>query len=178
MGGKEKKGRMIDFTKLDPEFIPLLKQLIENMEALGHKVNPYYGLRTLKEQAKIWRRSRTTAQVDTLRYQLVKGRADYARTVLESVGPQKMGPWGTDTYMYSYHLLGKACDMFIDEDERGGPVYDILAAEALKLGLTPGRNFSHKDSGHIQLGKDELTKTYSLYEMDKLLYKKSKIKEG
>lgn len=160
---------MIDFTKLDPTFTPLLQQLIANMEALGHTVNPYYGIRTLSEQAKIWRRSRTTAQVNDLIQQLKEGGANYAASVLVGVGPQPTGPWGTNTYLYSYHLIGKACDMFIDGDMAGGPVYDVLATEALKLGLTPGRNFSTPDSGHVQLSAQELSKTYTLAQMDEIL---------
>jgi hypothetical protein len=161
--------KMHNFLRLDPAFSLLLEQLITNMEALGHTVNPYYGFRTLIQQAIIWRRSRTTAEVKELMDELKAGNAPYALYILKSVGAQPMGPWGTNTYMYSYHLIGKACDMFIDGDEKGGPVYDILAREALKLGLTPGRNFSTKDSGHVQLGAKELTKTYSLAEMDKIL---------
>lgn len=164
---------MLDFTKLNPEFTPLLKKLIFNMEALGHVVNPYYGIRTLADQARIWRRSRSTAEVKDMFDTLQANNAPYALSVLKSVGPQKMGPWGTNTYMYSYHLIGKGCDMFIDGDEEGGAVYDILAEEAIKVGLTPGRYFSHPDSGHVQLGRKELTKTYTLAEMDVILKKVS-----
>lgn len=161
----------LNFDLLNPRFSPLLKRLIINMEALGHTVNPYYGIRTLTEQAKIWRRSRTTAEVSSLMAELKAGHANYAASVLKGVGPQPMGPWGTNTYMYSYHLIGLAADVFVDGDTAGGPVYDVLATEALKLGLTPGRNFSHADSGHIQLGALELTKTYTLMEMDEILRK-------
>ena len=162
---------MINFDLLDPMFSSLLTRMITSMENLGHTVNPYYGIRTLKEQAKIWRRSRTTAEVVALCDQLKSAGANYSLSVLQGVGPQPMGPWGTDTYMYSYHLLGRACDMFVDGDEAGGDVYDILAVEAIRVGLTPGRNFGHKDSGHVQLGRNELSKTYTLIEMDKILEK-------
>jgi hypothetical protein len=160
---------LIDFTKLDPEFVPPLKQLIANMEALGHEVNPYYGIRTLEEEARIWRRSRSTAQVEFLIKELNANGAPYAASVLEGVGPQPAGPWGTNTFIYSYHLIGKACDFFIDGDEAGGPVYDILAEEALKVGLTPGRYFKTSDSGHVQLGAQELSHTYTMAQMDAIL---------
>lgn len=160
---------MIDFTKLDPMFTPLLHQLINNMESLGHTVNPYYGIRTLRDQAKIWRRSRTLAEVNALTQKLVDAGANYAVSTLLGVGPQPMGSWGTNTFLYSYHLIGEACDMFIDGDTAGGAVYDVLAKEAIKLGLTPGRNFSHPDSGHIQLRSEELSKTYSMKEMNDIL---------
>lgn len=160
---------MIDFTKLESKFAPLLKKLIANMEALGHTVNPYYGIRTLREQAKIWRRSRTTEEVNALTEKLLDVGAYYAAYTLARVGPQPMGPWGTNTFLHSYHLIGEACDMFIDGDTAGGPVYDVLAKEAIKLGLTPGRNFSHPDSGHIQLRSEELSKTYSMKEMNDIL---------
>lgn len=160
---------MIDFSKLNPEFSTLLKTLITNMEALGHSVVPYYGIRTLQEQACIWRRSRSTDEVNALMHTLASNDAPYALSVLKSVGAQKTAPWGTNTYMYSYHLIGKACDVFVDGDRAGGAVYDVLAQEALKVGLTPGRYFSHPDSGHVQLGSTELNKTYTLAEMDVIL---------
>jgi hypothetical protein len=160
---------MLDVSKLDPEFSSLLKTLITNMEALGHTVNPYYGIRTLQEQARIWRRSRSAAEVNELMHTLDSNDAPYALSVLKSVGAQKTAPWGTNTYMFSYHLIGRACDMFVDGDMKGGAVYDVLATEALKVGLTPGRYFSHPDSGHVQLGSKELNKTYTMAEMDVIL---------
>ena len=141
------------------------------MKDLGHLVKPYYGFRTLAEQARIWRRSRSTAEVKAVMDTLESNNCPYALSVLKSVGPQKMGAWGTNTFMYSYHLIGKGCDMFIDGDQKGGDVYDILAEEAIKVGLTPGRYFTHPDSGHVQLGRKELTQTYTLADMDVILKK-------
>lgn len=160
---------MIDFTKLNPEFVPLLQQLISNMEGKGHTVNAYYGFRSLDSQAKIYRRSRSTVQINMLLDELKKNGATYAASVMESVGPQPTGSWGTDTYLYSQHLIGEACDMFIDGDMKGGDVYNTLASEAIKLGLTPGRNFTHQDSGHIQYRAIELSKTYTMAQMDSIL---------
>jgi len=159
----------IDFTKLDPTFTPLLQQLLANMTALGHTVNPYYGIRTLQQQARIWRQSRSTAQVNAEIAMLQANGAPYAASVLQSVGPQPNGPQVTNTYIYSYHLIGRACDIFVDGDMAGGPVYDVLAAQALLVGLTPGRNFSTPDSDHVQLGAAELPSTYTIAQMDALL---------
>lgn len=160
-----------DFTKLDQTFVPLLQQLLTNMEALGHTVNPYYGIRTLEEQAKIWRQSRTTDQVNAEIAMLIANNAPYAASVLQGVGPQATGPQVTGTYIYSYHLIGKACDIFVDGDMAGGPVYDVLAAQALLVGLTPGRNWPEPatDSDHVQLGSHELPAMYTIAEMDILL---------
>jgi hypothetical protein len=160
---------MLDFTKLDQTFAPLLRELIINMKAKGHSINPYYGLRTLTEQAKIWRRSRSTAEVNSMCTKLEDNNCPYALSVLKAVGPQKTAPWGTNTYMFSYHLVGKAADMFVDGDMAGGDVYDILAKESLKIGLTPGRYFSTPDSGHVQLGSKELSHIYTMAEMDVIL---------
>jgi peptidoglycan LD-endopeptidase CwlK len=161
----------IDFTKLDPTFVPLLQQLLQNMQDLGHTVDPYYGIRTLEEQAKLWRQSRTTAQVNAEIAMLQANGALYAASVMQSVGPQPNGPQVTHTYLYSYHLIGKACYIFVDGDTSGGPVYDVLATEALKVGLTPGRNWPEPatDSDHVQLGNAELAATYTLAQMDEIL---------
>lgn len=164
---------MLDFTKLDKEFAVKLVQLITRMQSLGHIINPYYGIRTLADQARIWRRSRSTVEVNDMFDTLCANECPYALSVLKSVGPQKGAPWGTNTYMFSYHLLGKAVDLFVDNDMKGGPVYDVLAKEALSVGLTPGRYFSTPDSGHVQLGSKELTKTYTMPEMDVILQKLS-----
>jgi hypothetical protein len=90
---------MLDFTKLNPEFTPLLKQLITNMQSLGHIVNPYYGIRSLAEQARIWRRSRSTAEVNAMFDELEANDCPYALEVLKSVGPQKLAPWGTNLFI-------------------------------------------------------------------------------
>lgn len=160
---------MIDFTKLDPAFSITLQQLITNMEKLGHTVNPYYGLRTLEQQAKLWRQSRSAAQVRFLIDELNANGALYAASVLDNVGPQPIGPRVTGTYLYSFHLIGQACDVFIDKDTSGGEVYDVLADEAVKLGLTPGRYFSTPDPGHVQMGGPELAEKYTMAEMDGIL---------
>ena len=159
----------IDFTKLDPTFVPLLQQLLTNMEALGHEVNPYYGIRTLEAQAKLWRQSRSTAQVEFLINELNANGAPYAASVLDGVGPQPIGPTVTGTYLYSYHLIGKACDIFVDGDMAGGAVYDVLAEQAVAVGLTPGRYFTTPDSDHVQLGAEELPATYTMAQMDAIL---------
>jgi peptidoglycan L-alanyl-D-glutamate endopeptidase CwlK len=146
-----------DFSLIDPTFSALLQQLIGNMNVLGHEVKPYYGLRTLTSQAKLYRQSRSTADILAIINQLNDQDCNYIADILISVGQQPTKPWATNALPgESYHMWGLAADMFVDGDQMGGYVYDILASEALKLGLTPGRNFTHPDSGHIQLGATSL----------------------
>ncbi len=73
----------------------------------------------------------------------------------------------------SYHEFGLAVDMYVDDDKEGGPVYDILAVESISVGLTPGRNFKHPDSGHIQLGSTPTPYGYNIKQINDYFEKKN-----
>jgi len=161
---------MIDFTKLDPQFNEKLQQLIVNMEALGHKVSCASGWRSLEEQAKLYRRSRSLLEIEKYMNDLATKGAPYVASIIEKVGPQSNGPWATNTVIWSQHLMGWAVDCLIDSKPDGDNiVYKVLNDEAKKLGLITGLNFSTPDPGHIQFSATELDHLKTYPEMDFIL---------
>lgn len=156
---------------LDSEFQDKLAQLISRMKELDYEASPHFGFRCIYDEARIWRRSRSGTQFEFLLAQLKANGAHYAASVLEGVEIQKPGFHGTDTFLYNYHLLGKAVDVRLVGKPCDSDHYDLLAEEAIKLGLTPGRYFRNMKSGHIRLGEKNLEDIYTMAEMDEILKK-------
>lgn len=154
-----------------------LDRLIDNCSSRGIKVVPYYGFRTLEEQAKLWRQSRKSSEINTELMKLSSTGAYYLCKVLQSVGPCS-GPHATNAILgHSWHNWGEAADFYWEVDGQpnwnDGEGYEVLAEEAMNLGLTAGRNFkSFKDPGHVQLRSQEVPDVYTLLEVDAHFKKK------
>ncbi len=146
---------ILDFTLLDPSFEPLAQVLITEMEQKGYDCNPYFGIRTLQDQAKLYRQSRSTPMINA-QIQLLRDQGcDYLANVLQSVGPQPTRPWATNALPgQSYHQFGLAMDCLLSLDGVSGTDddYKIYADTAQSLGLTAGYYFKSVDMGHVQLG--------------------------
>jgi peptidoglycan L-alanyl-D-glutamate endopeptidase CwlK len=155
----------LDFTLLDPTFCPLAEQLIQTMKDKGYEINPYYGLRTLEEQAKFYRRSRPTHVVNIAIQNLRDQGCDYLADIMTSVGPQPYGPWATDALPgESYHEWGLAMDCLLTPGAASD--YEIYAETARDLGLTAGYYFHDCDMGHVQLGSTNLPLGYNLKQIN------------
>lgn len=165
---------MIDFSKLNSQFSDVVQQLIENCQKEGYHLVPYVGLRSLSDQAKLWRISRPTTvinqEIDNLRQQ----GCDYLASVLEAVGIQPAGTWKTNAIPgLSWHNWCEACDFYWLQENgtvnwSGTSVgYKILGQEAAKLHLTWGGNFKSKpDYGHVQLRSQEIPDLYTIQEVN------------
>ena len=159
----------IDFTLLDPIYAPLVQELIQNCKSASYDLVPYYGYRSLEDQAKLWRRSRSTdavnAEIESLRCQ----GCDYLASVINNVGPQASGPWATNAIPgLGWHNWGQAVDFYwLMENDTinwdGNSVgYKVLGQQANLLGLKWGGEFSKPDEGHVQMNKQEIPTLYSL----------------
>lgn len=132
---------------------------------------PYFGLRTLEDQAKLWRQSRSRGEVVAKINELRLNKAFFLSDVLEKVGPQQ-GPHVTNAIPgFSWHNWGLACDCYWksngipnwDGDALG---YKLFYKEGIKLGLTSGFVFSFKDAGHMQMYAKEVPELYKLMEVN------------
>lgn len=167
-----------DITQLNSALTIKLTNLIQNCSNHGYTFVPYFGLRTLQQQAIMWRQSRTNA---VIQQQLLDWRslgACYLADILDGVGQQN-GPMVTNALPgFSWHNWGEAVDCYLEIDGKpcwdgDNPGYKVYAEEAVKLGLTAGYYFkSFKDPGHIQLRSQEIPKIYSLQEVNDNFKKK------
>ena len=156
---------VLDLSKLDPLFSKKLVSLTQLMADKGYDINPYYGLRTLDAQAKLWRQSRSTNIVNDKILELRGQKCDFLADILKNVGPQPSGPWATNALPgQSYHMFGLAADCLI---KPGTDVdYKVYADTAVSLGLTAGYYFKSVDMGHVQLGSSNIPFNYTLKQLN------------
>jgi peptidoglycan LD-endopeptidase CwlK len=155
----ERKNMAIDWNKIDPGFRNTMDLLVKNCATKGVVIVPYYGLRTLEEQAKFWRQSRTKDEVTSAITMLRKEGANFIADAMERVGPCS-GPKVTNALPgQSWHNWGFAVDSYVDN--HGTAVWDanhvgyrVMAEEAKKLGLEPGFYWKFRDAPHVQLPKE------------------------
>lgn len=161
--------------KLDPDFENRLEQLKRACASRGTKVVVYCTIRTPEEQAKLWRRSRTTKDISKEIHNLVEMGAIYLAQVLRDVGPQQTAPWATNALPgLSWHNWGLAADLYVDVDgaaiwDSGHAGYRIMAEEAKKLGLESGHFWPKKDSVHVQANSDRILDKYSWAQVDEAM---------
>ncbi len=154
----------IDWTMLDSGFIVKCQNLFNICEANKLTMVPYYGIRSLEDQAKLWRRSRTTVEVDAEISKLRSENCNYLADIIEKVGVQSNGKWATNSIPgLSWHNWGQALDCYRSID--GKAVWDKddytdFGKYAVEVGLKWGNTF--KDYNHIQLNQKEVPAIYSL----------------
>lgn len=143
------------FSGLTPEFREKCVALIAACEARGIKMVPYYGRRSARQQAELWRRGRSSSEIQEKIKSLRSRGATYLADVIEEVGPQT-GRWATNAIPgLSWHNWGKAMDCFWEKDgvanwDPNGEGYRIYHEEAKKLGLFPAFFDYRKDAVHVQ----------------------------
>ena len=140
---------------LDPAFHLKIIQLLQNCATLHFELVPYFTLRTPQDQAVLWRQSRGEAEIDQKIASLRAIGAQWLSNVL-AMAPQKTGPWATNGVPgNSWHQWALACDCYWQTPTgvqwNDGAGYTIYANEAVKLGLTVGRDFSKPDIDHVQM---------------------------
>jgi hypothetical protein len=151
---------------LRPAFRQQVEELIAIAGQRGVALAPTSGARDPWRQARLWRRSRTSAAVRSKIDELRDGGAAYLARILEEVGPQANGSWRTDAPPgLSWHQLGEAVDFGIRSPETGrvllgdteldGAEYDYgqqcyerLGEMSVELGLRWGGDFG--DQNHVQ----------------------------
>ena len=155
---------MIDLTLLDPDFQRIVPTFIHTMVNKGYTIVPDSGLRSVQQQAILWRQSRPTSIINEQIECFHENGCDYLADVLDGVGYQN-GKWATNALPgYSWHNWGQAIDCLIVPGTRDD--YKIYADTAVSLGLTAGYYFTHQDMDHIQLNAHEIPTLYTMKQIN------------
>lgn len=151
-----------DINDLISEFRDKAVALLASCRQAGIEMVPYFTLRTPEEQAKLWRQSRSAAEIVAMISELRGHGANYLADVIESVGPQFGDPVTNAVPGNSWHQWGEALDCFwlvdgkaewsIHKKIDGKNGYRTYAGTASEAGLTAGGHWpSFKDWPHVQL---------------------------
>jgi hypothetical protein len=170
-----------ELSDLVPEFRPVVENLLATCQQDGYVMRPFFTQRTPSEQGKLWRQSRSTAQVRARLADLRGQGADFLAECIESVGPQN-GPHVTNAIPgFSWHQWGEAVDCFWLLDGQaewstrrqvnGVNGYVNYATQARTLGLTAGGFWSSfQDWPHVQLREaSNPGKAFSLQQIDRAM---------
>lgn len=146
-------------SDLVPEMRSLANQVVELCAESGVNLLIYTTLRTLEEQAKLYRRSRSTSQIQWKINQLNNKGFDFLAEVLDGVGPQPSGSQVTKAGPgESWHNYGRAFDAvpLVNGQaawsvSRFKDLWQIYGNSAESVGLEWGGNWtSFKDYPHSQ----------------------------
>lgn len=166
-----------DLTLMVPDFRTHVEKLVDRCAGRGVTIRPYMGLRTPLEQARLWRQSRSSEQIQAKMAELRQAGAGYLADCIQKVGPQNGDPVTNAAPGLSWHQWGEAVDCFwlVDGQAewstkrlvKGLNGYRVMAEEAQALGLTPGGLWTKfPDWPHVQLRPDASPlKTMSLKEV-------------
>lgn len=166
-------------SQLTPDFRKQLETLLANCESRGIEMIPYFTLRDVRTQAKLYRQSRSFEEIKKAHEFLLSVGAEYLANVLMEVGAQN-GKWATNALPgFSWHQHKLAVDCYWKLNDRanwsvsfknsnGLNGYQVYAEEAKKLGLVSGYYWRHKDSVHVQ---QPCTSVKNLIRKGELTYK-------
>lgn len=149
-----------DINDLVPEMRSLANRVVDLCAEGGVKLLIYTTLRTLEEQAKLYRRSRTTSQIQWKINQLNNKGFDFLADILDGVGPQPDGSHVTNAGPgESWHNYGRAFDAVPLVNGQAAwnvgrfkDLWQIYGNSVESIGLEWGGNWtSFKDYPHCQL---------------------------
>lgn len=169
----------VDLRQLVPEFRSKIELTLARCQAAGHTLRPFFGVRDVYTQAKLWRQSRALPDILTTAAKLRKEGAPFLAHVLESVGPQH-GRWATNALPgQSWHQWGEAVDCFVLGPVNRAiwavrhPGYEVYAREAKALGLTAGLYWPTRPDGvHVQYREPGVRSLYTWAEIDTAMKEK------
>jgi peptidoglycan L-alanyl-D-glutamate endopeptidase CwlK len=163
---------------LVPEFRDKVLELLAGCKARGYEMRPCVSLRDPYEQARLWRQSRSTEEINKKIQEIEGAGATFLAQCLRSVGPQHGDPVTNALPGLSWHQWGEAADCFWLVDGKaewstkkivaGQNGYEVYANGAEAIGLTAGGHWKKlKDWLHVQLrSADSPLAEMSLREID------------
>jgi len=167
-----------DLNQLTDAFRAKVDALLQGCAARAVQMRPYYTIRSPFQQARLWRQSRSSEEVDARVAELRQKSAPFLADCIVRVGPQQ-GNFATNAVPgLSWHQWREAVDCFWlvgNEAEwsarkkiDGVNGYQVYAEEAQSAGLTAGGLWtSIKDWPHVQLrAESSPLKTMGLVEID------------
>ncbi|HEX9592094.1 MAG TPA: M15 family metallopeptidase [bacterium] len=167
-----------DLQTLIPEFRAVVEALIAACTARRVEMRPYFAVRSPFAQARLWRQSRATEEIQQKIADLEEGGAPFLAHCIASVGPQNGARVTNAPPGFSWHQWGEAVDCFwvVDggaewstrKEIAGVNGYRVYAEEAAAFDLDPGGYWrSMKDWPHVQLrAVSHPGKVMSLAELD------------
>lgn len=172
---------------LNPEFGAKIIELLEILKSKNIIMVPYYGLRSVKNQATLWCRGRNLNEInEQIQFLKITGFINCAdllkkeRDVLyDPLNKENVSNYDIVTKALpgaSWHNYGEAIDCFLKDNETNIPIwdsnderYEVYANTAQTLGLTAGYYFRMKDAVHIQHYKQEVDKKYTKDEIENFI---------
>lgn len=163
---------------LEDDFRKKIEKLLEECKQNDVVMIPFCTLRTDKQQARLWRQSRSWKEIKKAIEMLKQEGAFYLSDVLQEVGPQ-YGKKVTESLPgTSWHQFGHAIDCYSlrnevanwDSDSFDYELYAKLAEGTYDL--TAGFYWKSKDAVHIQKSKGKVLDGYTWKEVDNLMEKK------
>lgn len=164
-----------NWNKMDPEFSEKCQHILKALQDVHVLMVPYFGHRTLEEQAKLWRQGRSTEYIKGTIARLKRQGAPFLAYKIECAGPQPQPKIVTNALPgFSWHNWGMALDCYATIDNNAKKPnwdgkhadYKLLEDIAAQMGITSGRKFSFTDSGHLQLHAYEVSNRKSLREVN------------
>lgn len=162
-------------ARLQPEFWAAYQRALELARNRGITMKPYCMERSIYEQARLWRQSRSTAEVQTRLRLLESKGAKFMAHVLNAVGPQAGAAGRHVTWVtLGWHQFGEAVDAFW---ERNGKACWSTSTDGAKNGYkvfrecarAVGLNHLRGDYPHIQLRTGAPLNFMSYTEADELM---------
>lgn len=140
----------VPLSSLEDGCEPRFRNLFADCEINGTPMRPFYVVRGPRQQARLWRQSRSRLEIDTGLEWLRAAGAPNIVKIIQGVGPQ-FGRWATNAVPgNSWHQWREAVDAYAEVEGRiswdtvpgqvGGPgdaFYRFYASRAVSLGLTP-----------------------------------------
>ncbi len=170
---------------LNPDFRRRLEALLNALHDRHIDLRVSTALRTPQEQARLWRQSRSAAEIVAAIAHLKSGGAHFMADTLAAAGRCSGPPVTKSLPGLSWHQWGEAADCFWLVDGaaewstskvvNGDNGYHALAREAARFGLTAGGNWPQfKDWPHVQLraAASPLAAGMSLLDVDKEMRKR------
>jgi hypothetical protein len=155
---------------LQSDFRAAVDLVLADCLSLGVEMRPFHTVRSPHHQARLWRQSRTWAQIQAAIETMRSQGAPWLASVLLDVGPQS-GRHATGALPgRSWHQWGLAVDCFLVGPQGEAlwdslePGYDVYAQAAIKRGLHLGPSW---DRVHIQGPAGSVTRTWP--EVDKAM---------
>jgi len=159
---------------LHPDFSKQVRLVLTECSNAGFIMRPFFGIRSIFEQARLWRQGRTLAEIERKALKLEQSKAPFLAHAIRDVGPQHGRLVTGCPPGFSWHQYGLAIDCFLSingeanwDSEHPGYVY--YAEAATRFGLTVGRSFRIVDSVHIQQPKSSVTEVYSIATINELM---------
>lgn len=163
-----------ELSDLVEDFQVPVRQLINACAERGVMMRPFFTLRPPAEQARLWRSTRATQEVERAIIRLNSRKAGYVAKILHEVGPQSSPPGARGHVTnalpgVSWHQWGEAVDCFwlwegkaiwsentTHEISPGVNAngYKVYGEEAQKLGLLSAGYSWGWDWPHVQFRRD------------------------